>query len=1254
MRPDCFFILNGKKMSYDEFRSKLSTDKKLIEKYDLGKPTVPDISPFKKNWQEFALKNLLKRAVSEGYDRISWVTGEQTADRYDLSKQISKVMADNYEGEYTIYIEDKGGNRQDMGVYTEKTLPNAVGKDLATKIIKDVKSDEEKTYSGLDLKIGGEWAKNLYDKQIPNFLKKYAKKWGAKVEETTIGTPDFAYEIIKEEYHPEPWVVRSMPEGEIISRHKKYADASTAHQKLPKTKDITQLSLPITPSMKESIIDEGQPMFSKELKEPGYIEKLRETGDAIPESLKDKVLRKLQDRHNRVKTIQELISDDIPDDLNTYLQIDVLSGKQKSQLNKFHKEEIVPFEKDLAGFKGDLKKAEEWAYAQHSNERNETVKERRYSTSGEALGELESKVLDKTETLMDRAEELGGKKADLQGRLKTEALSDAQKDRMNERIAVIDKSLNSVNSQVDKMNAQLEKMGVKVEQFKRITESGSGMSKEEAQDIFDAAEAEGMTKEYKKLADQIVEINRQTSEIELEAGLISQETYDARKKWKHYVPLMGIDEADPVRARGSQGFDIRGKESQAALGRNSRASNILAHSITKRNQAVMRGETNKVAQTFKRFIDANPNPDMWSVDEVVEKPFLNKKTGEVEMRQVREFELTQAEQDRILHVKVEGKPYEITIKDTLLARAMKDLGTEKLGKGLQTLAATTRYLAVINTMYDPQFVANNFLRDMQAMGINITAEESFKLASKIGTNTPRAIWNILNAELGKTGTEYIDYYNEWQESGGKIEFMGIKNVDQIQNQLLKEISLMKPGAKSQIVKTGKAVKNFVEILNSSVENGVRLSTYIEMRKRGLSKLQAATISKNVTVNFNKKGELGPALNAWYLFANASIQGNWRMATAVLRSNKGKALVAGMIATGVGLSELARLTGGKDDDDIDYYDKVPPWIKEKYFVFLRPGIKTLDKDGFLNSIHYLKIPMPYGYNVFHAMGVALDDVAHDRSKENVLENAGFVTGALMDAFNPLGNAASFLQTITPSAARWVTDLGLNRDYKDAPIAVEQHFGVKKAKSHTSKKKTSEQSKAVAKAFNEISGGTKYEKGWADFSPDQMDYMGEFLTGGAGRTASQVVNLGIELGKAGVKRKKPDIALQEVPFARRVLGEIPAYQDVGDFYDNTDKLRTVRKQFSDYKKEKSKKGLPYLKKNRGLLKLTEKKDFVVINKKGKYITVRSTKLGQWEKELRKLRDRRDRFEKKNDTEKMKAVNEIIHKKVKLYNKLINEAK
>ena len=47
--------------------------------------------PLASDWHELAFKRMLRHAAENGYDRLAWVTGEQTADRYDLSKQVSKL-----------------------------------------------------------------------------------------------------------------------------------------------------------------------------------------------------------------------------------------------------------------------------------------------------------------------------------------------------------------------------------------------------------------------------------------------------------------------------------------------------------------------------------------------------------------------------------------------------------------------------------------------------------------------------------------------------------------------------------------------------------------------------------------------------------------------------------------------------------------------------------------------------------------------------------------------------------------------------------------------------------------------------------------------------------------------------------------------------------------------------------------------------------------------------------------------------------
>lgn len=154
--------------------SEIETEQKRLDKIKLS--NIPDF-PFKNNWQEFVMKRMLRYAAENGYDGISWATGEQTADRYDLSKQVDKITLTDMGGG-NVYVQAyKGSESVIKKEVKENSLSNFVGKDIAEKYI----NGDQLEFVGEDLKVGGEWATNLYDKQLVNFMDKYAKKWGAKV-----------------------------------------------------------------------------------------------------------------------------------------------------------------------------------------------------------------------------------------------------------------------------------------------------------------------------------------------------------------------------------------------------------------------------------------------------------------------------------------------------------------------------------------------------------------------------------------------------------------------------------------------------------------------------------------------------------------------------------------------------------------------------------------------------------------------------------------------------------------------------------------------------------------------------------------------------------------------------------------------------------------------------------------------------------------------------------------------------------------
>lgn len=206
---------------------------KLIES-DADK-TVPN-APFKKTWPLLAIKRMVRYAAENGFDKIAWTSGEMQADRYDLSKQVSKV---SYEDGVLNAYDLKGQNViREVNISPER-IEDYIGKEAARKLLE--KSEPLKELSGLDLKVGGEGMKGFYDKILPAEVNKFFNKaaWG----NAKVGTTD----ISKEE--PKSW---------------KEIDATTPEgvKQLERWGKITVPSLTITPEMKQKALSEGMPQFS--------------------------------------------------------------------------------------------------------------------------------------------------------------------------------------------------------------------------------------------------------------------------------------------------------------------------------------------------------------------------------------------------------------------------------------------------------------------------------------------------------------------------------------------------------------------------------------------------------------------------------------------------------------------------------------------------------------------------------------------------------------------------------------------------------------------------------------------------------------------------------------------------------------------------------------------------------------------------------------------------------------------------------
>jgi hypothetical protein len=181
---------------FEELNDKLNTATK-------GLPRGPYVTNTNQ-WTDLGLKHALKEAAEGGYDRLTWTPGEEQAARYDLSKQISKVILhDNIsggvglpqmEGSFkngSLHAYDLYGSEVINKYITDpKELPGILGKDISDKLLSAnpvaTKSAglgvRERSLSGLDLKVGGEGMTGYYgtpDKPngiLPKRLQEIVKK----------------------------------------------------------------------------------------------------------------------------------------------------------------------------------------------------------------------------------------------------------------------------------------------------------------------------------------------------------------------------------------------------------------------------------------------------------------------------------------------------------------------------------------------------------------------------------------------------------------------------------------------------------------------------------------------------------------------------------------------------------------------------------------------------------------------------------------------------------------------------------------------------------------------------------------------------------------------------------------------------------------------------------------------------------------------------------------------------------------------
>ena len=731
---------------------------------------------------------------------------------------------------------------------------------------------------------------------------------------------------------------------------------------------------------------------------------------------------------------------------------------------------------------------------------------------------------------------------------------------------------------------------------------GSGMSDETAEEILNEFDSP----EMREVAAEAMKLVSLTRQYMVEGGLEKRSTIEAwEAQYEHYVPLNGLaeDEFDGETnsyPSGGAGMAIYGPSSRKARGRSSKTGVNILGSMAMQTAAVMqRARKDQAMLSLYRMAENNPNENVWSVHGPGNRlTVMGQELSDEAMRN----------RNDVVPLRINGRQHFIRFKNEGHAKALNGMTTEQLNFVTRLYGKYSTFLRNTYTVWNPAFFLPNFIRDVQSALFNAAAEidreggilEGMGLTAtefnkKLMLTTLEALGSLFaEASIGFIGFELSakmqGYVEEWKAAGGRT---GWSYSDTL-NKVVSDLNDKSRGRTKAGAAMGKAwgmtvggVASYVEGINEAFENSIRLAAYIEARKAGATKNRAAELSKNITVNFNKSGEVSSSINATYLFFNAAMQGVDRFGQTFMTQKRkvpktennpdggGRRGITAAQKMGVGMVGISFaqtvfniLMSGRDDDDELYYKKdIPDYRKQRNLVMF-----TGKRDN-------VQLPLPYGINIFSNVGVTLAELSFGITE--VDDAALFLAISANSSFNPIAfghgdNVGAYAATtLSPTFIKPLVEVAMNETYFGTPIYREQYAFGTEVPEYTLSYRAPEWMVEINKALNEASGGKEFISGDYDFNPDPIYYLMQSMLGGSGKFFSETIDLGYTGYKvvenainemddntgfleALEKTEKPKLRRSDVPILKIIYADPNRFYDFDLFEKNSKEVRQYRNQ------------------------------------------------------------------------------------------------
>lgn len=489
---------------------------------------------------------------------------------------------------------------------------------------------------------------------------------------------------------------------------------------------------------------------------------------------------------------------------------------------------------------------------------------------------------------------------------------------------------------------------------------------------------------FVKVAKEIHEYQDRLLRMLVEEGMLSKEAYYTMKKmYPNYVPFFRdlSDVGMQSFLNGGKGFISVSSPIKRLKGSTRDIIDPLESIVKNTFQFYNAVERNHVGRTFAKLANKD------GIGRIVEQ-----------------VEGTARTTDNTFYVWDNGKKitYETTPE---LVEAMKMLDKEQSNMIMTLLSYPASWLRAGATL-SPEFILRNPVRDM--IGASIFSKHGFIPI----LDTFKGLALFL-----KKGNLYWEY----MKSGAAHAAMVSLDRDYLGGQIRE---VMKRESKYT-----KYIKNPIELLRAmseATEMATRLAEFDNARKgytgignrlfgserTPLSPREAALESRDITLDFSRRGTNTKKANQVIAFFNATIQGTDKMVRAFKEDPKGMAVKTALYIT---LPSIMLYMMNKDDER---YQEIPQWEKDTFWII--PGKDTM-----------YRIPKPFEAGVLY--GTSFERMlAYFDDKKNGKKGIGFkgFGDRVIDSLAP-----SFMPTAMIPAVEAMTNYSLFRQRNIIPQSQE---------------------------------------------------------------------------------------------------------------------------------------------------------------------------------------------------------------------------